>query len=217
MKIDDKALADFLYKEIFVNDTYQLKPLWASGFRPTTILDIGANNGFFALYARVLFPSARLICLEPAPETFKRLTDNVENLGVELYQLGLGDGTPITLVANSHTADSGSYVGKPSPTGVPTIRFDELCRKYNLDVANSIVKIDCEGAERFILDHKPSIEMLAKARRWMMEVHYHHKLWPECPRREVFEQFWRDFERDYKFKLNGPFKRHYGIIVANRS
>jgi len=33
-----------------------------------TVIDVGANQGQFAVYARIRWPSARLICFEPPPE-----------------------------------------------------------------------------------------------------------------------------------------------------
>lgn len=217
MKIDDNNLAAFLRKEIFSNDTYELKTIWLKKFKPETILDIGANNGFFALYARVLFPDARIICLEPAPETYARLVDNMANLNIECHQYGLGDGYKIKMQPNSHTKDSGSYVGKPSEDGIPTMRLDDICVAYGVKPENSIIKIDCEGGEKHVLDHKPSLDVLGKCPRWMMEVHYHPKLWPDCPRREQFEKFWKDFETTYNYKLHGPFKRQYGMIIADKA
>jgi hypothetical protein len=35
--------------------------------RFATVIDVGANKGQFAVYARTRWPSARLICFEPLP------------------------------------------------------------------------------------------------------------------------------------------------------
>lgn len=212
MKIDDPNLAKFLMNEIFTNDCYKLKPL--IGKPISTIIDIGANNGFFALYARVLFPSARIICYEPCPETFARLTDNVANLNIECVNIGLGDGTPISMKANSHTADSGSFVAIAGGD-IPTKTFSNLVAGLPIN-ENTIVKIDCEGGERFMVKDADDLNRLAQAGRWMMEVHYSQKLWPNCPDRSFYEAFWVAFEKAYHFKLSGAYKRQYGLIVADK-
>jgi FkbM family methyltransferase len=38
-----------------------------------TVIDVGANKGQFAVYARIRWPKARLICFEPLPEPRARL------------------------------------------------------------------------------------------------------------------------------------------------
>lgn len=212
MKIDDPNLAKFLMNEIFVADCYKLKTLASKPIH--TIIDIGANNGFFALYARVLFPKAKIVCFEPCPETFARLKDNVSNLDIECVNIGLGDGTPISMKANSHTGDSGSFVGVAGGD-IPTKLFRDLVAGYTLD-ANTIVKIDCEGGERFMVKSEEDLAVLAKAGRWMMEVHYSQKLWPNCPPREFYELFWHAFAAKYSFGMSGAYKRHYGLIVADK-
>lgn len=212
MKIDDPNLAKFLMNEIFTNDCYKMKAL--AGKPISTIIDIGANNGYFALFARVLFPKARIVCFEPCPDTFARLKDNVANLDIECYQIGLGDGKPITMKANSHTADSGSFVAVAGGD-IPTKPFSELVAQIPI-TQDTVVKIDCEGGERFLVIDEGDLSLLANAGRWMMEVHYSQKLWPGCPDRAWYEAFWHAFEKKYNFKLSGSYKRQYGLIVADK-
>ena len=38
-----------------------------------TVIDVGANKGQFAVYARLRWPNARLICFEPLPEPRAKL------------------------------------------------------------------------------------------------------------------------------------------------
>jgi FkbM family methyltransferase len=212
MKIDDPNLAKFLMHEIFTTDCYKLKPLLGKPI--DTIIDIGANNGFFAVYARVLFPTAKIVCFEPCPDTFARLSDNVANLNIECRNIGLGDGTPITMKRNSHTGDSGSFIGVAGGD-IPTKTFTDLVADLSI-TANTIVKIDCEGGERFLVKSDEQCNTLAKAGRWMMEVHYSQKLWPGCPPREFYELFWHAFAAKYNFGMSGAYKRQYGLIVADK-
>lgn len=47
------------------------------------ILDVGANIGLFSIYAAREAPSARIIALEPFPDTFERLTQHVQANGLD--------------------------------------------------------------------------------------------------------------------------------------
>jgi FkbM family methyltransferase len=60
-------------KEIFVDGEYSFEP----AHEPRTILDLGANVGQAALYFRSRFPSARIVSVEPASESFSLLSRNV--------------------------------------------------------------------------------------------------------------------------------------------
>lgn len=77
------------YKEIFVDHAYDVVKLPEKAF----IIDAGANIGFFTIYMKKKYPSSRILAFEPAPETFKNLSDNVElhnaKEGVELHECAL--------------------------------------------------------------------------------------------------------------------------------
>jgi FkbM family methyltransferase len=57
------------------------------------ILDIGANSGLFAVFAKVHNPSARVIAFEPQPNIFYALKKNneVNNFDIRCEQLALSD------------------------------------------------------------------------------------------------------------------------------
>ena len=44
------------------------------------ILDIGANEGVFSLYARFLQPKAYIIAIEPCTQTYSNLVENLSYL-----------------------------------------------------------------------------------------------------------------------------------------
>jgi FkbM family methyltransferase len=60
----------------------------------TTILDVGANRGEWALEARRRCPNATIYCFEVASETRARLLENVAGVeGINVLDFGLADGT----------------------------------------------------------------------------------------------------------------------------
>jgi FkbM family methyltransferase len=118
---------------------------------PRTILDLGGYCGYTALAFSARFPKARIAAVEPHPENFVRLSENVKM-----------NGLPVSLFEGAATVADGPvslYVGggmthglKPSSysTGetiavrglsVPTI-LDQLGWR-----SVDLLKIDIEGAE----------------------------------------------------------------------
>jgi len=56
----------------------------------STVLDVGANKGQFAVFARRRWPRARLICFEPLPEPRRRLSKLLRS-GIEIHPIALGN------------------------------------------------------------------------------------------------------------------------------
>ncbi len=54
-----------------------------------TVIDVGANKGQFAVYARTRWPEARLICFEPLPEPRAKLA-RVTRAQAEIHDCALG-------------------------------------------------------------------------------------------------------------------------------
>src|SRR5271154_1216058 len=56
-----------LYGEVVTHDCYRLKKL---PFIPEIIYDMGSNVGCFSLFAKSLFPNAKIIAVEPDDENY---------------------------------------------------------------------------------------------------------------------------------------------------
>jgi FkbM family methyltransferase len=54
-----------------------------------TVIDVGANKGQFAIYARIRWPNAQLICFEPLPEPRAKLV-HVTRGRAEIHDCALG-------------------------------------------------------------------------------------------------------------------------------
>ncbi|KAJ2979714.1 hypothetical protein NQ176_g3085 [Zarea fungicola] len=84
--------ARFIYKEIFGDNCYDIAQLPD----PRFIVDVGANIGLFTVYMKKKYPNCKLLCFEPAPDTFTVLNKNValhKLEGVQTYQCALGEET----------------------------------------------------------------------------------------------------------------------------
>jgi FkbM family methyltransferase len=110
-----------------------------------TVLDIGANVGAFAMWARQMWPECELDCYEPMPETFDALRHNLRELkGVRGHRYAVTEiESPVMRKGvNTSGEDSIHDLGCQGEPTVPvrTIRPGDLPHA-------EFVKIDTEGCE----------------------------------------------------------------------
>jgi FkbM family methyltransferase len=127
--------------EIFSLDQYRRE----EGPDPTTILDLGANIGASAVFYRLLYPAARIVCVEPDPAIVPVLTENTRSIGAEVVHAAVAGSAGEVLFFPSPQSWAGSIVrdGGEGEVRVPSVTLDELIERY----APDLIKIDVEGAE----------------------------------------------------------------------
>jgi FkbM family methyltransferase len=150
--------------EIFINDDYKF-----SGSRNSKlkIIDIGANIGFFSIYAAVNYPASQIYSFEPYPPTYARLIDNLRRnniKNVKPFPYAVSDKAGCNTMLTG-TFDEGLY----ETTEVDSISFEsifEMTGERKFDMA----KIDCEGSEYgIILNSSPGA--LQNINEFVIEVH----------------------------------------------
>lgn len=91
IKVFNEAEAHFLSYETFYSESHFRQGISIRRDTPL-ILDIGANVGFFTRYVKWKWENAIVHAVEPVPETFQLLRENVSGYdNVNLYQYGLSD------------------------------------------------------------------------------------------------------------------------------
>ncbi len=157
---DEHIIAD----EVLVQDSYRIKEWDRSP--PRLILDVGANVGCFARAARAAWPSARIVCVEPAPATFALLKKNTAGLkGIRLVRGACvnDDRKKVEMCAPSYNRElyfGGARLADIAPLSsihvsvrvgtAPALRLSCLIR--DLRETPDLLKLDCEGAEICILE-----------------------------------------------------------------
>lgn len=118
------------------------------------LLDIGANVGVYGLLS-AKSTGCRVIACEPAPDTFRTLSDNVRlnrlDDRIELHRIAAGDaeGT-LTLSVGKHGLN---HVVRGDGTTVPQRRLDDIIG----DRVPHALKLDVEGYEMHVLRGAPRI------------------------------------------------------------
>jgi FkbM family methyltransferase len=174
-------------REVFFGAEYALPHVTD----PRVILDLGSHAGYSVLYFKARFPEARVVAVEPHPETFERLRRNVGGLsGVELVNAAIGDADGTMQLYSG--ADSWASAATPSPTRptahtVPTTSIHGLVERLALDHID-VLKMDIEGGEVAVLREGRAV--LDRTQTMVFEFHQEHTeetLWSLLRGLEEFE------------------------------
>ncbi|PAU94589.1 hypothetical protein CK503_07290 [Aliifodinibius salipaludis] len=137
------------------------------------IVDIGANIGTFAMYARHWNSNAMIYCFEPNPQVVQLLkfnTKDIENVEKEFIALGEDDGE-LTLL--QHPVNTGQSTTSQKVKGAKEVTVEvknagRALKEKGIE-AIDVLKIDTEGAEIPIL--KGMKKLLDKTKVIMLEYH----------------------------------------------
>ncbi|MEI6827424.1 MAG: FkbM family methyltransferase [Desulfuromonadales bacterium] len=153
-----------VYQEVFRDNDHRLLPDFI-GKEAVTVVDVGANQGLYALRAKLENPDCHVYCLEPNPIEHATLLTNIRLNsihGIEVFNLAIGDsGKEIDF---EYLPNAGAISGRSIRT-VPRSwmreefishcrtnqrTLDEFCRYHNISHID-ILKIDTEGMEIEVL------------------------------------------------------------------
>jgi len=156
---------DHLYREFFEQaDPYGIRSCGPMD----TVIDVGAHCGMFSLMARFLMPSARIIAVEPDPGNFQALTTNVMGLNIEFQCVALGNGE-LVAVQNRASTLSQRYDSAPGAT-IASARLPLLWEWWN-PTGRVFLKMDTEGAERYVMGDSDAERCLESCESIGMELH----------------------------------------------
>ena len=132
--------------------------------RPPAILDLGANVGYFTLYASHRFPGSRIVAFEPdhANAELMRRTLRANGLDCELVEAAAS-----TSDGEVSFVQGGFTLSRIDAGGEPVAAVDVLRRLREFDLA----KIDIEGAEWALLADRRFAELAPPA--VVLEFHTH--------------------------------------------
>jgi FkbM family methyltransferase len=144
----------------------------------STIIDLGANEGFYVLKAKEKSPESKIIAVEPNPSAFNVLKKNIEtnklkNVIAVNKAVTSKNGKIKFEIVKGRTEVGAVKVYKKYRKGlkkiiVDSITLESLCKKYKIGKID-LLKIDVEGGETDIL--KSSENVLPKVKKAIIEYH----------------------------------------------
>lgn len=126
----------------FIHDEYGLHQIGSS---VATILDIGANVGFFSLAARARFPKATIHAYEPNSRTLAYLQKNAAAGGFDVFGEAVGATEGWVTIEDAGDSNQARTSASADARGTRQVPFATIVERLGgwIDFA----KIDCEGAE----------------------------------------------------------------------
>ncbi len=127
-----------------------------------TFLDVGANEGYFSMFAAVTLKAARVVCVEPNSALWPVIMRNVQlNLAsvCSLAPFAIGDfaGKAEFVIQPSTNSGASSLCQRPSRLdrfrerrSVPVVTLDWLIQSKGI-IEVSAIKVDVEGFEEKVI------------------------------------------------------------------
>lgn len=140
-------------------------------------LDIGANVGHYSLLASGI-KNCKSIAIEPVPDTFKKLTQQIElnklQHKIETFNIGVGD-TSSNLFFSTDKSTMNRIVDNKYKNSVKiqVKTIDNIC----LDQDINIIKIDVEGYEKFVLNGSTNTIKNEKLKAIIIEINDSNKFY----------------------------------------
>ena len=144
-----------------------------------TIFDIGSNIGLAAIRLSRAFPAACIYAVEPAPDNYRLLEQNIAANAVPAVLLPTGVWHKAARLYFDRSFRDGkewAIAMTDVPTGDPTAYVDafslnDLVARYGI-LAIDLLKIDIEGGERYIFNEaREGLEFLAITVVIAIEIH----------------------------------------------
>ncbi len=135
---------------------------------PGTIIDIGANVGFFSKLCRDLFPKSKVFSFEPIPKIFQCLKNNFkDDMNTKVFNLAISDFNGEAKMSFNEQDSAISQITDKGSVGVNVRRLDNVVRENNIDCID-ILKIDTETFEAHVL--KGGSDSLSKTKYLFIEI-----------------------------------------------
>lgn len=141
------------------------------GFEPRVIIDAGANVGYTVLRFASQFPNAKIIAVEPDANNVRQLKKNCRRCACLIVEQKAVWSHPARLrIINPHDASNAFVVKEDLAGTIEATSIGDLLRRHQLD-AIDLLKIDIEGSEKEVFEHRNVQEWLPKIKALLIETH----------------------------------------------
>lgn len=170
----------YVLAENFKDESYdisnRLTQKLVHGQKINTVVDLGANIGFFSLWAAKKFTPKKIVCVEMDHDNFSILKRNISSnphLKAKFTLLNLAIHAKTTTVNYEvGRVNRGLHTIVEEKTGnsIKTVTLKNLLKKTNTKTVD-LLKIDIEGTEKLLLNKENEGIFKNNVSRIVMEVH----------------------------------------------
>lgn len=141
-------------------------------------LDIGACVGTASVFFKSIVPFAKVIAIEPSIENYQILCAAAGAWDVKCYNIALGNGEKLCFDNEKrkltsyrfYTLAEKEFWPKEPKYFVVSKTLPDMFAYLGIK-GRYIIKIDAEGAERFLLEDNKAIEIIRNAIQFNVEIH----------------------------------------------
>lgn len=178
----DENHSDYsVFKQIYNHEEYKIvasilknNPEFSNEI---VMIDAGSNVGYATVYLQQFLKFDQIICIEPSKSNIEILRRNIEKIDCSnnpiLLKKALAATENLSFDIENDFRDGKdwSLTTKVSKDGkVQGVTINEIIKKYNLKNI-TLLKIDIEGAERFIFNTKNDLTFLEITKIIAIEIH----------------------------------------------
>ncbi|PJE64588.1 MAG: hypothetical protein COU90_01990 [Candidatus Ryanbacteria bacterium CG10_big_fil_rev_8_21_14_0_10_43_42] len=160
-RIRDKTTDLAVFKDIFIKRDLKIM----KRIEPVYIVDVGAYVGYSSWWFHIQYPGARILALEPHPETYALLKKSLSHMpGSTCWEKALWSKKTHIHLEDRNTGEWG-YTAKEGGTIQTVIPLELFQENKKID----ILKIDIEGGEKYIFES--GHDWLERVRILIIELH----------------------------------------------
>lgn len=142
------------------------------------IIDAGANVGYTSLYFNSLFTNATIISIEPDIKNFQILSENITlnklDNKISPLRMALLGRADMNLITKSDFRDGKDWAitveESNSETDLKSTSIPQIMQQFQLNEID-ILKIDIEGAERYLFEKDCDLSYLSTVKTIIIEIH----------------------------------------------
>ena len=161
------------FHELVVIDQHDVRR-WGMDYFDT-VVDLGAYMGVFSMLMRMLHPKAKIIAIEPSLRNTDFLEKNIRHMDIIMDTRALGDGSTMYLQYGLSKRPGGDWFCNDEQEyshPVETARLWQFFQEHRCSIDEKyLIKVDCEGAEKFLVGDSKSEEVLKNADHIALEIH----------------------------------------------
>jgi FkbM family methyltransferase len=181
--IRDFNHSDFdVYRHVFIQEEYKiilelltLNPFLASFEKKCLMIDAGSNVGYTSIYFSKFIQDIEICTIEPSYSNFEQSRKNFELNKINIYQYNRGlvgqKSQKLALKNNFRDGKDHAFSTEVDLDGdIEGITIGEILEINGWDYI-TLLKIDIEGAERYVLDDQQNLNYLRKTFIIAVEIH----------------------------------------------